>query len=236
MSTLLLIRHGQASFGQGDYDKLSEKGARQSRITAEHLLDSGNAADVIFTGTMLRHRETCDQYLEALAQRGQAAPEIITTAGLNEYDSKEILTAIVPELVQEDAVWAERLNRIYTDKRSFQLLFESAMERWISGDYAARGIATWEEYLSWVNGAMDRIMTEHGRGKSVGVFTSGGTIAAFVKRALNLTDADALRVTWQIVNCSISRFKCTTTSLMMATFNEHAHLERCDEKHMVTYR
>jgi broad specificity phosphatase PhoE len=37
MSTLYMIRHGQASFGKSDYDKLSEKGERQAEYLAEYL-------------------------------------------------------------------------------------------------------------------------------------------------------------------------------------------------------
>ena len=236
MSTLFLIRHGQASFGKGDYDKLSKKGVIQSRIVAGHLLSTGAEFDVIYTGTMLRHRETCKEYVSALKERGIAAPEIISTPDLNEYDSKKILTAIVPELVSEDDSWKEHLDKIFTEKKSFQLLFEKVMERWITGAYADTGIPSWNDYLSGVNRSIDEILLNHGIGKKVGIFTSGGTIGAFVKRALGLSDEGALKVTWQIVNSSVTRFKCTTESLMMATFNEHVHLEQCAEKNMITYR
>ena len=37
MSEILLVRHGQGSFGQGDYDNLSEKGQKQSLILADYL-------------------------------------------------------------------------------------------------------------------------------------------------------------------------------------------------------
>jgi len=39
MSELYLIRHGQASFGTADYDRLSEKGIRQASVLGDHLAD-----------------------------------------------------------------------------------------------------------------------------------------------------------------------------------------------------
>ena len=37
MATIYLIRHGQASFGAEDYDKLSELGCRQAQVVGEYL-------------------------------------------------------------------------------------------------------------------------------------------------------------------------------------------------------
>ncbi|MGH9676067.1 MAG: phosphoglycerate mutase family protein, partial [Candidatus Acidiferrum sp.] len=36
MGRLVLVRHGQASFLQQDYDKLSELGEKQSRLLGEY--------------------------------------------------------------------------------------------------------------------------------------------------------------------------------------------------------
>ena len=41
MGTLYLVRHGQASFGEDDYDKLSELGHRQSRRLGEYFAAKG---------------------------------------------------------------------------------------------------------------------------------------------------------------------------------------------------
>ena len=36
MSVLLLVRHGQASWGSADYDVLSDRGHEQSRLLGRH--------------------------------------------------------------------------------------------------------------------------------------------------------------------------------------------------------
>ena len=41
MGVLYLIRHGQASFGTDDYDRLSDLGHEQSRLAGRHLGGQG---------------------------------------------------------------------------------------------------------------------------------------------------------------------------------------------------
>jgi broad specificity phosphatase PhoE len=47
MATLYLIRHGQASFGADDYDKLSGLGCRQASVLGDYLLKGGIEFDAI---------------------------------------------------------------------------------------------------------------------------------------------------------------------------------------------
>ena len=44
MSTILLVRHGQASFGAADYDNLSPTGHEQSRVLGAALAARGITA------------------------------------------------------------------------------------------------------------------------------------------------------------------------------------------------
>ena len=54
MSKILLVRHGQASFGAADYDNLSPTGHEQSRVLGEALAARGLTADVVVAGEMRR--------------------------------------------------------------------------------------------------------------------------------------------------------------------------------------
>ena len=58
MPELILVRHAQASFGTGDYDRLSELGHRQARWLGEYFRDHERDFDHILSGDMVRHRET----------------------------------------------------------------------------------------------------------------------------------------------------------------------------------
>jgi broad specificity phosphatase PhoE len=47
-----MVRHGQASFGKANYDKLSEKGHEQCRILAEYMIRTGLSFDAVYTGSL----------------------------------------------------------------------------------------------------------------------------------------------------------------------------------------
>ena len=50
MSNLFLVRHGQASFLETNYDKLSSKGEAQSRMLGEYWVKHGVSFDQFFPG------------------------------------------------------------------------------------------------------------------------------------------------------------------------------------------
>ena len=52
MATIYLFRHGQASFGADDYDKLSPLGERQATLLGHYLRDSGITLDAAFSGSL----------------------------------------------------------------------------------------------------------------------------------------------------------------------------------------
>ena len=58
MPTILLLRHGQASFGTADYDVLSALGERQARAVDAELHRRAAAIDLAASGTMRRQRDT----------------------------------------------------------------------------------------------------------------------------------------------------------------------------------
>src|SRR3546814_10473498 len=66
MGAIYLIRHGQASFGAVDYDKLSKRGVEQAAVLGQALAARGVKPDVVICGGMLRHRETALGCLQAM--------------------------------------------------------------------------------------------------------------------------------------------------------------------------
>ena len=58
MANLLVIRHGQASFGAENYDQLSPLGQRQADLTGEFLAQMGVKFSAAYSGDLSRQRET----------------------------------------------------------------------------------------------------------------------------------------------------------------------------------
>src|SRR4030042_6173111 len=124
MSTLFMIRHGQASFGSSNYDKLSETGLVQAKLTADYLFNAGIEFNALYTGSMVRHRETLDPLLDLIKAKGHHAPPVLTAKEFNEYDWLGVLPEIIPQLFEEDPVLKKRMPELNSDKKFFQEMFE----------------------------------------------------------------------------------------------------------------
>jgi broad specificity phosphatase PhoE len=79
-------------------------------------------------------------------------------------------------------------------------------------------------------------MARHGKGKIIAVFTSGGAIAASLAHVLGIPGEYAMRLNWQIVNTSISRYMYNKERITMAGFNSIAHLDMACDPALITYR
>ena len=236
MSDLYLVRHGQASFGRGDYDRLSPLGVRQARILGTHLVRIGLRFDAAYSGTMDRQRSTADEVFQCYRDAEKTVPELVQTDGLNEYDTTAVVSAQVPAMMAADPTLADDLERMYTDKESFKRIFEGAMLRWVSGNHDNPGSESWTHFASRVSDALQDIMRAHGRGSTVAVFTSGGPICAALKWVLGLSGERAIRLNWQVVNTSYSRFMYNDERITLAGFNSISHLELNNEQSLITYR
>ncbi|PKL17193.1 MAG: hypothetical protein CVV49_12285, partial [Spirochaetae bacterium HGW-Spirochaetae-5] len=135
MSTLFLIRHAQGSFGNENYDKLSETGKKQARILAEYFIKIGIRFDEIYSGTLERHRDTANEYISASKAKDIIIPEIIYDARLNEYNAEDVFTILLPVLLSDKPDLKVHFDKLFTDKKSFQIIFKEIMKMWTSGNY-----------------------------------------------------------------------------------------------------
>lgn len=236
MSELYMIRHGQASFGEENYDRLSPLGVMQAEIIARHWVRIGRKIDAIYVGGMKRQIDTAGALVSVYKETQMSVPEIISDEAFDEYDSASVFETQLPGMIEENPSISEKLADIYTDKRTFQLLFEEAMNRWVSGTCDMPGVVTWRGFNDRVIKGVRQIMKAQGAKKRLAIFTSGGPISVVVQEALNLTDKSAMVLSWQIMNASITRFKYNTRGLAMAGFNDITHLELENDDNLLTYR
>jgi broad specificity phosphatase PhoE len=237
MSMMYLIRHGQASFGQVNYDRLSPMGIEQARILGEHLLDTGVFPHAVYSGEMSRQLDTAREVRARYEKRGFSLPEPVVLSGLNEFDTTAVISSQIKDMLAEDPAIGEHLGKMREDKESFKKVFEGAMLRWVSGDMDRPGTETWKEFTGRVTGALARIMEEQEKGKTVFVFTSGGPIAASLQYVLSLLPEKAIRHNWQIVNSSYTKYMYNAGRITMAGFNCITHLEmEKDRSRLISYR
>ncbi len=237
MSVMYLIRHGQASFGAENYDMLSPRGIEQSRILGGHLIDAGILPDAIYTGRMARQKDTEKEVRERYRQIGCSLPQAEVLEGLDEFDSSAIMLSQWPHLLKADPLLAEHLPRIYENKDSFKLIFEGAMLRWVAGISDSPEVESWKDFSSRVSSAIVRIMKEQDRGRTIFIFTSGGPIAAAMQFALSLSPEAAIRLNWQVINTSYTKFMYNAERITLACFNCSSHLDLHEDRNkLISYR
>jgi len=236
MSILFLVRHGQASFGDDNYDQLSKLGIYQARLLGEYLARTELRLDSAWCGTLVRQCQTAQVVLECFRNRGMSAPQPKGLAELNEYNSRQIIMDIIPQLLKRTPSLQHDLDAMYTEKKAFQRVFEQVMLRWISADNEQPEIETWQAFTARVHAGIKHIIKEEGRERSVVVFTSGGPIAAVMQLALGLSNENTMRLNWQIMNSSVTRMIYNDERITLAGFNVISHLDLHNDASLITYR
>ncbi len=221
MSQILLVRHGQASWGSDDYDVLSPLGEKQSYVLGEALATRGVVPDVIVRGAMRRHRQTAEQ---AAAGAGWSA-EIVEDDGWNEFDHVQMLS-MHPAAYGE----GEELSRA-----EFQKWFEEAMLRWTGGDYDEDYDESFAAFGARVDAALRRTVERLEPDQTAVVFTSGGPISWTATSLLGGATEIWTQLNPVTVNSSVSKVVVGRRGATMVSFNEHSHLEAAGDG-FITYR
>jgi len=236
MGILYFVRHGQASFGQKNYDRLSPVGIRQAQILGEYLAGIRFAFHEAYWGEMERQQHTAKEVMTGFTSAGMEFPDPDTQAAFNEYDAFTVWKNQTRMMIQENILQPDQIDRTRTDKRQFQLLFEQIMMRWISGDHDAPGDLRWIDFVERVQEGISLLTSRPGSDRHVAVFTSGGPISIAMRMALALSDTKTMEISWQIMNASVSRFYFNSRGIFLAGFNDINHLVLKKDPSLLTYR
>lgn len=236
MSELILVRHGQASFGAESYDKLSDKGVEQVKILSQHWQALGESFDHIYSGTLLRQRETAQELLPLVEGEPTASVQL---AGFNEYNGDPLIRAHLRDMREAGDLSGPGQWPIQ-DERLFQKIFEKATARWIVDDLDPRDdiadFERWSDFKARVYAALDEVMARHGSGSRVIISTSGGVIAMALQRVLNFPDDQVIATNWMVRNSAVSRIIYGRGKLSLTQFNNLAHLETPEKQQLITFR
>lgn len=228
MAQILLIRHGQASWGKRNYDALSEKGFEQGKVLGESLKQRGIHPDRIITGAMVRHQQTASACLGAmgLPEKWDEDPR------WNEYDHQELIVRHKP-LYRSRVIMLADLARSRQPKKTFQQMFEQALDRWTSGEHHSDYHESWPQFQQRTAAALDALSESQAR--TTLVFTSGGAISATVARLWNMPTGQWSRLNRVIANATITKVVIGRQGTHLSTFNDHSHFEG-EHRHLLTYR
>ena len=235
MATIYLFRHGQASFGSDDYDKLSPLGERQATLLGHYLRDSGVVLDAAYSCDLLRQRETA-----RLALAGQPAevPHQVDPR-FNEIDNDEQLRYLLPEVVKADPALRALVDRGLSSSKDYQKVIDAVFNYWVSPQCKEARIQSWADYSGQVSAALQELMASQGSGKTLGIFTSGGTIATMVAQVLGLSGEQTYQFYEPIFNCSVTQIFYNGRKTSLSYFNDRSWLQLQGAKaaeNLVTYR
>ncbi|MGH3498706.1 MAG: histidine phosphatase family protein [Nocardioidaceae bacterium] len=199
MSSVVLVRHGQASWGADDYDVLSAAGEEQSRALGRLWKQTGFRPDVLICGSLRRQRETLDLVMEAAG----FDLEPVVDPGWNEFE----FTVTVAE------------------GESFDQVFEDSLDRWyLGGDGFPERFVDFGERVC---AAMERTVARTGEGTAL-VVSSGGPIACVAAGLLGDEPVIWRRLSWVLANTGVCRVVDGRSGRSLLTFNEIAHLSQAD--------
>ena len=222
MGTLYLVRHGQASFGADDYDKLSDLGHRQSVRLGEYFAQKGLHFDAVLAGTLRRHLETLAGLRQGMRYEGEHLP----WAGLNEYDSEAVIATVHPEKLRKPT--SPEMYRAH-----FRLL-RDGLAQWMAGVVTPQGMPSYQQFVAGVAAALDHVKARH-HGGNVLIVSSGGPIATAVGHVLGTGSASVIELNLRIRNTSVTEFAYTPTRHMLVSYNAIPHLEHPKYASWVTY-
>ncbi len=219
MSRVLLVRHGQASWGAADYDVLSGVGAEQARLLGRALASRGVAPDLVLHGAMVRQRETARLLVDAAGWSG--VPE--EDGDWDEMDHHEVL-ARQPRTFEGEQPSAEE----------FQAWFEAATHRWTAGGSDDDYRESFPAFGARVLGALDRVLSRLGSEQTAVVVTSGGPVSRIVSELLGGGVAQHRLLGPVVVNTSVTKIVAGRRGTTLVSFNDHCHLEATPD--LLTYR
>ncbi|MGB0495163.1 MAG: histidine phosphatase family protein [Kangiellaceae bacterium] len=189
MQHIYLIRHGQASFGAENYDKLSALGQRQAKVIGEYFAQQNIKIAHIIHGQMSRQQETA----ELIAKHANFNNKLILHKGANEFDSEHLIEHYLPILAKQSLKLRQTMESgddWWAKGENFEIFFRALVALWQQDDYCP--FESWEHFkqrclncLTDVAQISEQAKTKNSenRGATL-VATSGGLISVIMQSIL----------------------------------------------------
>jgi broad specificity phosphatase PhoE len=223
MPYLYLVRHGQPDFA-GNYDSITDLGARQSTWLGEHFAARGLQFARVLAGTLQRQVSTCERVLQALDGPRSFAQD----ARFNEYDHLSLL-----RFFEGDRLQAIRASG---DRREYFAAIRSAMQKWSRHDDVVAGSESWNDFGARIRAGVAAACEGLGRDDNVLIVTSGGVIGRYTSEVLETGADTAIQLNLQTRNTSVTEvIRPASSNARLVSFNAIPHLERADRVDAITH-
>jgi broad specificity phosphatase PhoE len=217
MSDILLIRHGQASFGAQDYDNLSPLGRQQCAWLGQHLADIDYRPDHVISGGLKRHAQSLAEVSKALE-----LPEAQEITHFEEFDFHSIMDGYARLAGPQPAMSGD-------PALSFDA-WRCALLAWARDEIDAA--ESFSDYKARVALGLEQVVALEGH---VLIMTSGGSVAAVTALMLRLDPAAHVTMALKLKNASMTRLIRRSYGTELYNFNTAPHLEAPERMSAITY-
>ena len=250
MTTILLARHGQASFGQENYDQLSELGITQAKMLGQHYAITQRRIDAVFTGNLVRQQDSARHFLTSYqssmtiknsrnTSTSMREPDSYILPQFDEFNHKDVFVKSDPAFINKGAIAAE-IAKAEVPATRLAELFDQAMQRWHGGDNDQDYLESWPQFNHRAQQALEQVRIQIANlnldaDNTVLVFTSGGVIAAITAQLLKQSSQTAYQLNKSLVNTGVTSITVKNKSTRLLSLNEYSHLFS-DGQSFVTWR
>ena len=239
MALIYLIRHGQASFGNQDYDNLSALGRRQADLLGAHFQRHTAPFTALLSGALRRQQDTATGIAARLDGR---VPDVVVHEAFNEYDHVAVIRAYMPLFMAQ--VGAERgleEAEVLRDDKLFEFAFRFMLKAWMDNlPHENPALESWRNFCARVSNGLDTALAAYGPDARLAIVTSGGAIAATLRAVLGLSNKRTLSMNWSIYNASLTQLyygnPARHEDALLLGFNNVAHLESSGGRDLITFR
>jgi len=209
VSLLLLVRHGQASWGAADYDNLSPLGIEQGRLLGSHLAGQGLLPTRAWVGGMRRHAQTAEA---VIGGAGWDLP-VVADPAWAEFDHVDLLRVhgdpeVVDGMTMDD----------------FNAHFDAAVEGWVRDERRGEYAESFADFTGRVEVGLTSAADALAPGETGVVFTSGGPVSWVAAHLLGAGPRQWGRLNPVQVNTGLSRLVVGRRGVTLVSLNEQSHL------------
>jgi len=224
---LLAVRHGQASFGSGNYDQLSALGVRQSACLGAWWASRSIRLDALWCGPLKRQIDTARHLVEVAAGLGCRLPPPTIVEEFRELAMDPLMQQVLPQLEPmhdpEPGPVTAGHRRAPGLAAPSKIVVARVLDAWANGRVDVGSEESFEHFEARIRNGLARVAASGGQ---VAVVTSAGPIAMTTRRALGLDGSQAMRLGFSIGNSAISEFRFSPDGMSLHSFNSLGHLNQ----------
>ena len=223
MSSVILIRHAQASLGKSNYDELSELGLKQATLLGEYLKRTEIEPAAIITGGMVRHQQTANKLTTALSGN----MSLYQDKDWNEFDFKKLIQSYLSKFPNETPSAG--------DIKAFFTILKKSMLAWSNDELNNEkgGFESWEDFSTRITRAIASVSGDPDRPTLV--VSSGGAISMLLMQILDVSPKTMIDMNFQIRNTSFTEIISRPHKKTLVAFNQINHLIENRDDTMITF-